>query len=661
MPAPLPAFRVVRHCVPRGPDGLSPLQERMLADPSPVRICSAPTGAGKSYAFQRAVVRDGARVLFVVPTRRLAQNLARALMEDPERIPEETARRAVVWTSDERARLKAEHPELNVGRLRFRQMRGLDLPEGGCLIVATPESVAWLLLGPSFRPRGAPTLDLTDLARFDHVVFDEFHTIDARGLGLAAAVSRVVADVPDSARVTFLSATPIDIAPSLTAFGVPPEAMRVATEQVVTGEETATGDARALHGDVAYRFIDSPTMLCALQANESSIRVCLHRGLQVVVVFDSLADLNREKQDIAEWCEAIGVPRRERLALNSIDDSVVTADDALFEIGRQRDPLAYKVLLATSTVETGVTFRAGLMVMDPGHDAASFVQRAGRVARGDLPGEVVVRVTDRNVARAPWLREMMREFPTDGSRIDVGRFMHVALASDRKQFRCADGALTDAPPETFRSMPQRAVWCAAVFWAALEKAGHVRLGQQRSLRRFTPGKARYVLARLREIEATGLESAGAWRDAFLREALHFRIILPRVAVRDATGQCRSVPWNIYVSHSDLRSAPAVVGADGNIEVRLDRRLDEMVRTSPTEGWTLSVEALFPHERRRAPLDWKRQKEAWLREAERTLRSPLRAAQKKALEAACSLVRLSGIVPLVDTDDSAGTAGKTVIV
>jgi CRISPR-associated endonuclease/helicase Cas3 len=42
-------FTILRHCVTRSSDGLSPLQARILEDPAAVRIFSAPTSAGKSY------------------------------------------------------------------------------------------------------------------------------------------------------------------------------------------------------------------------------------------------------------------------------------------------------------------------------------------------------------------------------------------------------------------------------------------------------------------------------------------------------------------------------------------------------------------------------------------------------------------------------------
>lgn len=64
---------VPRHGVAVDPDGLSRMQSALLNTTAPLSLASAPTGAGKSYVYRRAVER-GERVLFVVPTRRLAQN-----------------------------------------------------------------------------------------------------------------------------------------------------------------------------------------------------------------------------------------------------------------------------------------------------------------------------------------------------------------------------------------------------------------------------------------------------------------------------------------------------------------------------------------------------------------------------------------------------------
>jgi len=126
-------FTIARHAVPLGADGLSDLQHAMLRDPHPVRIFSAPTGAGKSYAFTRGVIDHGLKVLFIVPTRRLAENLAAGLRRDlaAEGRDEATiARHLAIWTSDERRRLLDANPDEKVGRLRLRQVREADLANG---------------------------------------------------------------------------------------------------------------------------------------------------------------------------------------------------------------------------------------------------------------------------------------------------------------------------------------------------------------------------------------------------------------------------------------------------------------------------------------------------------------------------------------------------
>jgi hypothetical protein len=128
--------------------GLSALQGVMLDDPHPVRLLSAPTGAGKSWAFQKAMRERGACVLFVVPTRRLAQNLRKGLVADLVRngMPEAGAlARESLWTSDERAAQEAEG--VNVRDRRLQEVRA----EHGRMILATPESVAWHLLNPRRR------------------------------------------------------------------------------------------------------------------------------------------------------------------------------------------------------------------------------------------------------------------------------------------------------------------------------------------------------------------------------------------------------------------------------------------------------------------------------------------------------------------------------
>ena len=433
------SLTVLRHCVARGGGNLSPLQARILHDPLPVRIFSAPTGAGKSYALVRAAA-EGRRVLFVVPTRRLAQNLAAAaLMELSAGMAAGEAESLVaLWSSDETARLRAENPDVKIGRLRVRQTR--ELGSNARFIVATPESIASMLLG-ALRPGHADhPFSISDLvANFDHIVFDEFHTIDARGFGLCAVVARAVAATAGGAKLTFLSATPIDVLPVLAALGLPPEAVAVGAEAVVTEAAGTGSNLRALHGDVEIRFCRHVHMLDLLEAHEAALRDCLDRGRQVVVILDSLDTLHAGKRDFAAFFDRLGVSAAKRLAINSVDDGAEPAMDGAFVTDRNADPVDYPVLLATSSVEMGVTFKAGLIAMDAGHDALSFVQRVGRVARNDEPGLVLVRYDAGTASRKSWLRGMLSAFGQEPAprALTIDRFLEIVLRATRQRFTSA--------------------------------------------------------------------------------------------------------------------------------------------------------------------------------------------------------------------------------
>ncbi len=659
------SFIIPRHAVLRGHDGLSPLQEALLTHLARIRIAAAPTGAGKSYAFQRAV-EQGQRVLFIVPTQRLAQNLARSLIEaqtDQGVDAETAASRVAIWTSAERQKQAQQSPDLHIGRLRIRQLRGLEARKPGDIIIATPESAAYLLLRPPSGEVGDAPAGIHDPIReFDHVVFDEFHSIEARGFGLAAAIAKVAATIGEGgARVTFLSATPVDIIPPLVAFGVPREAIAELSEAVVTGGEEQTGSARALHGDVTVAFRECADMADLALAHEAEIRACFARGRQVVMVFDALRDLLPAKRRLAEFFDALGVPAARRLAINSADDGVRGGEqDGLFTSGKDADPMQFDVLIATSSVEMGVTFRAGLMLMDPGHDCLSFVQRVGRVARGDEPGNVIVRVTEAMCDRRDWLRRLMRTLAekreADG-RIVIEEFTAAALRSTVERFRAGGEPLAGAEvPSTFRSMPMRAVWCAGLFWVALENSWRVTTGMRRTLESFRPDQAKTIGSLLATLRHSSLHSAKRWAEHFEAEALRLRFIPPRVWVEEPSGRKRPVPWHIYASYAELLAAPTVLDEEDNLTVLVERSLEEILGRGDRVWLAPKTDVLFPDGGAVEQVDGRDPARDWVKRAQERLRRPLLTKQRAALEAAIPLVRLSRIVPVPGThiDTAPGT-------
>ena len=657
-------FVIPRHAVPSGPRGLSPMQTTMLDAPEPVRVCSAPTGAGKSHAFQVAMRERGARILFIVPTRRLAQNLAEGLRQDlidggmpPDRIND----RVCVWTSDERRRLQGEDPATDVTRRRIREIRQeANIPDGGVMIIATPESVAWYMLNPRFTAGGSDVQGIMDLLRLDHVVFDEFHTIEARGMGLCMAVATFLAHGASEAKLTFLSATPIDLVTPLVHFGIPREKILVASETVVTGSPEETAGMRAIHGDVTVAFRQDGSMVDALEACREDIVGVLaaprdSKAGQVVLIFDSLRDLLGSRKAIAEWFDAIGVGPEDRLAINSTDDSTDSAFDGLFTSGQAADPLRFRVLVATSSVEMGVTFRAGMIVMNPGHDPCSFVQRIGRVARGDTVGKVVVTSFRPNNADPAWFRMLRRHLLKGPEVLQVDSFLDVVLSSIQAKFAVVDADL-EQMEGVFRRMPQSAAWAGALFWCALEavmqERGH--RGMRETLRHFRPRKAAAIGAWLRELGEIDLHCARRWREAFLLEARKLRMIVPGVVLVDPMGHRRSLPWHLYAADPYLSTMPAREGDDGStggrrLEVMIDRPvavvLQELQRVHRVRQ---REEVLLPHDGATPLLEVKALVDSALKIFRSAERDPaLTRDRQKARQIGERLVRLTRIVPTLE--------------
>ncbi|HAI69481.1 MAG TPA: hypothetical protein DCM38_08605 [Gammaproteobacteria bacterium] len=89
---------IAAHCVESiTTDGLSWLQHQLLTCEKPIRIADAPTGAGKSFAFQKAMIKQQQRILFIVPTKRLAQNLIRGLFDDYGKTVQKSARKSAFY------------------------------------------------------------------------------------------------------------------------------------------------------------------------------------------------------------------------------------------------------------------------------------------------------------------------------------------------------------------------------------------------------------------------------------------------------------------------------------------------------------------------------------------------------------------------------------
>ncbi|MBK1699809.1 DEAD/DEAH box helicase [Thiococcus pfennigii] len=648
------ALTITRHCVAQGDDGLSPLQRALLEDAHRVRIAEAPTGAGKSYAFQRALRDRGERVLFIVPTRRLAQNLASGLVQDLIAAGWDERRATGVvtlWSSDQTADLKAQGI-VHINGLRLRQMQALK-PGGtdGEMIVAVPEVVSALLVRRRVETgqAGEGVFDL--LADFDHIVFDEFHTIEARGFGLAALFARLITVEHEAgasygrAKLSFLSATPLDLLPTLEQVGVGKHHVAVLREELVQ-------EGRPLHGDVVLSLCAVSSLRELIKDRLGEIRAELEAERQVVVIYDALVALEKDLPFLARWLPEGGIDPSQVLIVNSVRDSIAQGlHQAGFAIGRKCDPLKYGLILATASIEMGVTFRcANLMLMEPGFEPMNFLQRYGRAARRGADGRVIIRFDDGRMRRDPWLRGL-----ADWIRARDGQRLGIAdLTAVLSQAAAVSGGERAMSAGSFGQLSGRAAWCAGLYWNLLMDHPSNRGHRRNHLFQHRPDTSKGLYRWERDVQrladdprrATHVES---WLRLLRAQAFDLRTIEPKVRVVNERGEAFDYPgvW-LKRETSVFERFPLI-----DDEIRIQGSLDDYWRDAPDRNAKRRWMCHFPHtsEICSLPCDG-RLVEAWCREIENVDHYAVDWEDyPEALEAAKKLVRLTGLVPGHDPDIS----------
>jgi CRISPR-associated endonuclease/helicase Cas3 len=645
---------IKRHCVGRdGESGLSPLQKELLDNAAPIRIAEAPTGAGKSYAFEKAMARGG-RVLFIVPTRRLAQNLLAGLSQnlvcDHGWSEEDALRKLALWSSDATAKLRTEGV-VKIGARRIREIFDIDPTRaGGEMIVAIPETVSHLLLRFG-REAGQTDVGVFDLlSNFEHIVFDEFHTISARGFGLAGLIAKLAAEADGvRAKVSFLSATPLDIRPVLRKLDVPEKC-------IVDLHEELTESGRWVHGEVRLLLSNEPRLSDLVRDHAEAIRHEIEKGRQVVVIYDRLHDLMLQLFDMQAALREAGVGQGRALLINSISDSTVGDDGTgFFAVGRQQPPERFDVLIATASVEMGVTFRADMLFMEPGFEPMNFLQRYGRAARGDHWGLVVVRWDGEEANRRPWLRELRRWMEEhNGKEAAIGELTAILGRAARLRFEdCPEDS-----PRHFGRLSNRAAYAAGLYWKVLMDHWSSRGGRWGHLKAHQPKPAGHVHSLLQQVRALERDRifgkpAKEWCNRFEAEARTLRDIAPRIRVLDERGRSMHVPelW-LRRSTDILERFPLVFSdRDGLEEVRITGDLNDWIRDE-RRFVEAKKKVIFPHTPYSLVLkDDSSIVDEWCRRLKDSSGHNSDAWQEfpEAMAAAEKLVRLTGLV-VGDDDD-----------
>ena len=596
-------MRIRAHSVPILTSGLSAMQERLLCSEKFVRLVSAPTGSGKSYAFMRAVLAEGKHILFIVPTKRLLQNLiedacgqAREQLRkrgwEDDRIRAWTDEQITEWSGNQ-----TPDGDERITATRVRQFLSGGVLSAGRIIFAIPEVVVQMISG--IRMAGASAVNpFLYLRRFDHIVFDEFHTIDDRSFGLACLFSLLAVEERQG-KVSLLSATPIDVTQVLEQTGVTSDDIEMIAEEVVDGHPPGH---RPIHGNVTVSLRDY-SLPESVRLSLDAVRASIAKGHTVIVIYDFLSrqdggGLKQEEPAIRAMLREIGVPEQRILPIDSIDDSERKPGEPR-RGHRYDDPRDYDVLLCTSSVEVGVTFHSTLMFMEPGHDLASFVQRVGRVSRGADDGQVIVSLSEQRLRRDAWTRRIA-DVVEGRDELDVQAFTTQILRDVRRRLgparKEAKTAAADAAAVfSRRDVPfyRHASWRGA-FWAALfiVAVRRTRMEVQREarerLRQISPAVVRFVEAKVGEILSVEMVNDNLprrsqphkrWVEALLASALTYRDIGATITVVDPNRTRHSATESFLRRATDILRYHIASEEDGERVIHLmSRTLNEEIRT-----------------------------------------------------------------------------------
>lgn len=653
---------VARHCVAQLDNGLSPLQQALLDEPKRIRIVDAPTGAGKTYAFQQALLQEQ-RILFIVPTRRLAQNIAAGLINDLVKShrwkPEVAERKVQIWSSDQTVILREQGVE-NICGYRIRQMQALDSTRsGGEMIVAVPEVVSQLL-HRTYLNKGQSGSGVFDvLYDFDHIVFDEFHTIEARGFGLAALFAKL-ASVPNEAgsngygqaKISLLSATPLDIKPVLEKLGVP-------DSQIAERHESILTEGRPLHGNVQLILESLPDMPAVLQCHLEKVREEVAQNRQVVMVYNALADLKRQLPNLIRLLKEAGIPADKVLVINSIDDSGENTQSSYgYHAGRKQNPDDFSVLIATASVEMGVTFRAAnVMLMEPGFAPMNFLQRYGRAARRGEDGAVIVRIQPDYAHNPDWLRPVIDWVKShQGQTVSIETLSEVLSQSVRQQFQSESTVY-------YGTLPQQAIYTSGLYWQALLRHKSNKAHRREHLLQHQPASSKHLYGLLKQYAA--LESdddyrrpALAWRELLFAQALNLRDIGKKVKVIHGNGLEQWVPVVWLQRETDVMNRyTAQLDVNGQEYFQLWEELDDELLPPEEKNHAIrKLSVSFPHIGRQMELDaGNGLVRGWLKYLKNMRDPDTEMAWENypdAMKAAEQLVILTGLVPGGDVDLSA---------
>lgn len=336
-------------------------------------IVTAPTGTGKSYAFPFPVINakknlrpfDEGRIrgLIVLPTNALIDELSENFAKT--------------------------YPFLNVKKITGRTLdelavKGFDrwakvneLCKGDTdLVITNPDIINYAMHGGyhqnAWQNTGRNNF-YNFLEYFGYIIFDEYHLYDESQIAnlLTLVYLRdIFLQENNKIKFFFVSATPEKALKDLLIN------KGYQVEEVVESIVEDINHSRAIHGLINVEFCSTLNQKPPINEYKSEIKNIIDSGKRVLIVLDKLNEVQLLSDDLAaQFSESV----------------IYQSTGYTTKMENQQQKLnEANIIVATNKAEVGVNYNVEYCIMQPGKYYQNFVQRFGRVARGDLEGKVVV-------------------------------------------------------------------------------------------------------------------------------------------------------------------------------------------------------------------------------------------------------------------------------
>lgn len=362
---------------------LHEVQKRMKLDYANLpefTIITAPTGTGKSYAFPFPVLSskkglkdiddpDDVRGLIVLPTNALISELTASFQK--------TYPQVVINQVTGPALDKYEV----TGYERWK--KAIEIVEHSDLIITNPDIINYAMHGGyhqwNWNNKTGETRFSRFLDAFNYLIFDEYHLYDEAQIANILTLVKLRQFFLPNARVKrgsergirffFVSATP-EVGLKSILDREEYEYEEIIEEIVEDGKE-----ARSIHGMLEVEFVDSKNIKELIRAKILEMKTVISDH-KILLILDKLRDVQELEKEFN---------------LVFPTHSIYASTGYVSKIENHQEKIkAANIIIATNKAEVGVNYDVEYCIMQPGKCFQNFVQRFGRVSRGDINGKIVV-------------------------------------------------------------------------------------------------------------------------------------------------------------------------------------------------------------------------------------------------------------------------------